>query len=183
MDPIVFRFSFSFVKTIKTFLFFHDYLHSDIKIILLNRRTVYLVKVRVFCLMICPFIQLINPLDTSMCVSQNRNQSVNAKYVLDYLPRMLSFPTCITCLTCLRAYVLYVLTLPYVSAFLRVFVFFQMPLVISFFLCVRYFHFLRTLRAFNFSRDLLAFIFLCAYVLSSFYVPQVSSFFYVSYVL
>ena len=106
-----------------------------------------------------------------MCVSQNRNQSVNAKYVLDYLPRMSSFPTCITCPTCLRAYVLYVLTLPYVPTCLGAFVFFYMPHVISIFMCVTYFHFLRALRVFNFSRDLLAFIFLCAYMPSSFYVP------------
>ena len=62
-------------------------------------------------------------------------------------------------LTCLRALCAY---FPSVPAYLRAFGFFYMPHVISFFMCVTRFHFLRALRGFHFSLDLLAFIFLCA---------------------
>ena len=71
-------------------------------------------------------------------------------------------------------------------AYLRAFVFFYLPHVISFFMCVTYFHFLRALPAFNFSRDLLAlssyvpichFLFTCLRCLHFFTCRTCSNFF------
>ena len=81
--------------------------------------------------------------------------------VLNYVPRVPSYPTCFTCLCALRAFVPLLLT------------------CLHFFPCLTCLHFLRALRAFNF---LEAFIFLCALRAFIFYVSCVPSFFYVPYV-
>ena len=90
------------------------------------------------------------------------------KSVLNCVPRMTSYPTCLTCLMCLRGFVSLLLTCLQISTYLT---------GLYFFTCVTCLHFLRALRTFIFLRALPTFFFYVHSVLSFFYVPNVSSLF------